>query len=168
MQTEEVLPSRRRAGRRSGRSPEAEVEAPRGPAPRPPLASVALDHHGLEAAGGHPARKHRVREAPRREKLLREVTDLLPSLMPLSAVLPSLLTNRRRLLSESTNTVRAGGAGSTDAALGLLATFTVVDIGKVLALDDFLHDVVGVHAGVVDPGGMRLHRVLFPPETRRG
>lgn len=46
-----------------------------------------------------------------------------------------------------------------------LLTLIVADISKVLTLDDLLYDVVGVHAGVVHPGGMVLHRVLLPPRT---
>lgn len=45
-----------------------------------------------------------------------------------------------------------------------VTVFGVVDICKVLTLDDFLHDVVGVYTSVVDPGGLTLHRVLLPPE----
>lgn len=44
-----------------------------------------------------------------------------------------------------------------------VAVFSVVDICKVLALDNFLHDVVGIDASVVHPGGVTLHRVLLPP-----
>ena len=39
----------------------------------------------------------------------------------------------------------------------------VVDISKVLALDDLVHNVVGVDARVVHPGGVAFHRVLLPP-----
>lgn len=45
-------------------------------------------------------------------------------------------------------------------------TFSIVDICKVLALDNFLHNVVSIHASVVDPIGVTLHGVLLPPETQ--
>lgn len=48
----------------------------------------------------------------------------------------------------------------------LFCTFSVADVCKVLALDDFLHNVVGIHASVVHPGGVTLHRVLLPPENQ--
>lgn len=44
----------------------------------------------------------------------------------------------------------------------------MVDVGKVLALDDLLHDVVGIHPGVIHPGRVSLHRVQLPPgNTKR-
>lgn len=46
------------------------------------------------------------------------------------------------------------------------STFSVGDVLKVLALHYLLHDGVGVHAGVVHPGGVTLHGVLLPPETQ--
>lgn len=39
----------------------------------------------------------------------------------------------------------------------------VADIGKVLALDNLVHDVVGVDARIIHPGGLTLNRVLLPP-----
>ena len=36
-------------------------------------------------------------------------------------------------------------------------TFVVADISKVLALKDFVHDIVSVDACVVYPGGVVLH-----------
>lgn len=45
-------------------------------------------------------------------------------------------------------------------------TFSVVDICKVLALDNFLHNVISINAGVVNPGGVILHWVLLPPEMQ--
>ncbi len=45
-------------------------------------------------------------------------------------------------------------------------TFSVVDICKVLALDNLLHDVVSIHASVVYPRRVTLHGVLLPPEKQ--
>lgn len=94
---------------------------------------------------------------------------LFPSLMPLRAVVPSLLTNRRRLLSENTHAElnqRDKRPTEATSSPGNYRTFAVVDVFKVLASDNFFHDVVSIHPGVVDPGGVVLHRVLLPPGTK--
>lgn len=93
---------------------------------------------------------------------------LFPSLMPLSAVVPSLLTNRRRLLSEKTETQKLGLPKREKIPLmldcSLESTFSIVDIFKVLALDNLFHDIISIHTSVVDPRGVVLHRVLLPPD----
>lgn len=48
----------------------------------------------------------------------------------------------------------------------LESTFGIVDVFKVLALDNFFNDVISVHSSVVHPRGVVLHRVLLPPETK--
>lgn len=50
------------------------------------------------------------------------------------------------------------------ASEGFNSTFSVGDVLKVLALHYLLHNGVGVHAGVVHPGGVALYRVLLPPK----
>lgn len=130
--------------------------------------------------------------------------------MPLRAVVPSLLTNRRRLLSESqkhresTELAAADGNHNThnkkgdktrtptseqvptvqskdgaviqslcDLPVIVLqhlhphCTFSVVDIFKVLALDNFLHNVISINASVVHPGWVTLHGILLPPEIQK-
>lgn len=82
------------------------------------LRLMALDHHRLVSACGHPAgtKTSTGGESQSRDETRREdnranrrwkpfgFAHLFPSLMPLSAVVPSLLTNRRRLLSEKAET----------------------------------------------------------------
>lgn len=85
------------------------------------LCLMALDHHRLVSACGHPARTEGstvtgggtgrdgervwVPEWRQEGKKMLVGAHLFPSLMPLRAVVPSLLTNRRRLLSENTRTL---------------------------------------------------------------
>lgn len=145
---------------------------------------MALDHHRLVSACGHPAGTKTCTggECQSRDETRREdnranrrwkpsgYAHLFPSLMPLSAVVPSLLTNRRRLLSEKTETQRPSLAKREKVPLmpdcSLESTFSIVDVFKVLALDNFFHDIISIHASVVDPRGVVLHRVLLPPETK--
>lgn len=44
-----------------------------------------------------------------------------------------------------------------------VTVFIVTDIRKVLALNDFLHNIICVYTRVINPGWVILHRVLFPP-----
>lgn len=44
-----------------------------------------------------------------------------------------------------------------------VAVFIVAAVGKVLALDNLLHDLVSVDAGVIHTAVLLLHSVLLPP-----
>lgn len=67
----------------------------------------------------------------------------------------------RNPVSESDAAERRGSVSADEQSQ--VAVFSVVDVCKVLALDNFFHDVVGIDASVVYPGGVTLHRVLLPP-----
>lgn len=112
------------------------------------------------------------------------VSHLLLRSRPFRDVVPSLLTNSRRLLSEEEiNTPRDKSNSTKETSyvqkeppknvvdkwkgrvrLGL-HTFSVTYVSKVLALDDLFNNIVGIDAGVIHPGGMALHGILLPPAT---
>lgn len=81
--------------------------------------------------------------------------------------------------ARSSSVVQVGSAQSRGPVLvhkqSEAAVFVVAGVGKVLALDDLLHDVVGVDARVVHTAVLPVHLVLLPPggaavgqEGRRG
>lgn len=72
-----------------------------------------------------------------------------------------LVATSRHPISKPDAAERRGSVSADEQAQ--VAVFSVADVCKVLALDDFLHNVVGIHASVVHPGGVTLHRVLLPP-----
>lgn len=115
-------------------------------------------------------------------------TYLLASWIPLRVVVPSRLTNSRRLLSVGTQgkieaewgseareppgtvPVSAGcspWAPTPAPRLRWRLTLGIAPFREVLALHDLLYDVISINARVIHPGRVALHRVLLPPGVGR-
>lgn len=95
---------------------------------------------------------------------------LLASCVPLRAVVPSLLTNSLKLLSEGKQGIQKRSyhcdkykAQTKSPKLKLCPAFIVAAVREVLTLDNLLHNVICINAGVIHTAGLPLHTVLLPP-----
>lgn len=96
---------------------------------------------------------------------------LWASCVPLRAVVPSLLTNSLKLLSEWKQGIQKRNyhrdppmlCCNATQKLKLCPAFIVAAVRKVLTLDNLLHDVVCINASVVHAAGLPIHSVFLPP-----
>lgn len=105
----------------------------------------------------------KLQEKKKKVKLMHVLVHVSPLLLLGLMALDhhGLVATSRHPISKPDAAERRGSVSADEQAQ--VAVFSVADVCKVLALDDFLHDVVGIHASVVHPGGVTLHRVLLPP-----
>lgn len=125
---------------------------------------------------GVPLGKHRNMLGQTKEsRLLKDTVD--KKCVPVGELCPaegggSIFTDKQSQVAVCRKTRNPGEAftlGYTRAELHPIncPTFIVAAVRKVLALDDLLHDVACIDAGVVHTAGLPLHQVLLPPDDRK-